>query len=204
MDFYLKDVPKLDIKDLEYLAENGHYLFRIAIAKRKDCPEYILKKLSQDKFETVQEAVASNENCPIYLLRDLVDHAVLYNKHGVKFNAVVNPSCPIDILEKFYRKYGFACGILKNPNCLEIILEKIVLLQDRYLTIKVIAHKNCTNKILNIIYKNSSISDIEYYLQSNKCPFYFLKAVYKSDRNDLKEFKCKITNHVNWELRDFE
>jgi len=206
-NYYVKDVPTMDIVDLEYLSKNGKDNFRKAIAKREDCPIHILEHLANDEIAYVRAAVAGNVNCPVSLLIQLAyDKYDCYCQNCVRSNVAMHEKCPIDILEMLSKDYSLSYAVLCNVNCPEYILDNLSKIDNCHIKTKVIAHEKCTNKIIDsvLIYlKDRDFIQTEFYLRNPKCPYRFLREIYKNKELNSRYLEI-IKTHPNWKVVDFE
>ena len=84
---------------LEFLAQNGQYGVRKAVAANPNTPKKILLSLLND-ISGIRHAVASNPNAPVEALYKLAKDSVAQ----VRKSALVHPNAPRDIKVNFVPK----------------------------------------------------------------------------------------------------
>mgnify|MGYP001345706896 CR=1 FL=1 len=116
------------------------------------------------------------------LLNDLSNS----DKIDVRVELVLNPNCPIEILEKLSDDKSFYIlqYVANNPNCTVQLLNKITDISIQY----------------NVGYISNNV------LYNPKSTFYILKKIYKHFKNEssIINLDYLLSIHPNWKLKDFE
>jgi len=152
--------------------EYDEYLKNLQLARSSNASHFILKKLFVENGWTIKYEVVMNPNCPIDILEDNL------NDRDVIYTILKNPKCPVYLLERSLQlnidiaHYGIKLFVLQNPNCTAEISERL---------------------------SNDHIETIKNIIRDRRCPFYFLKKIYKKYEN----LRPLIQLNVNWRLSDF-
>lgn len=179
------------------LSEDKSETVRLTIVEHKNCPIHILEKLASDKKDRIRVAVAKHDKCPVHILEQLSKDV----SPDVRIAVAEHKNCPSSICWHLLielannEKDMIRIAVASHDKCQIHILEKLAKDKDEDVRLAVVEHPNCPEHVLEELFNDEHGWVSWGVLKHHNCPKHIFKKISQAKESDDVNEKCDIATN---------